>query len=272
MIMFRCEEIILGGNLNLVMDFTKGKKGGKSTTLRNCLKVIQNIRDNLDLTDTWRDLNPEGGRYTWRQNKPEIDCRLDFFLVSVSLAGGILKADILPGYKTDHSLCNIASNYQTHPREPGLWKLNSSLLGEMDYVNSIKSTIPETVNQYESDETVDEVLLWEMIKLQIRDTSVKYSKAKIKKMKTKIADIENDMAALERQLGSCVNNDKEALAVQLRVKKRELENIIEYRTKGAIIRSKARWFNEGEKNNKYFLNLENRRCKKRDNHANQGKG
>ena len=36
----------------------------------------------------------------------------------------------------------------------------------------------------------------------------------------------------------------------------ELKNIIEYKTKGAIIRSKARWHNEGEKNNKYFLNLE----------------
>lgn len=263
MTMFRCEEIILGGDFNLVMDVKKDKKGGKSTTHRNAWKVIQNIRDILDLTDIWRDLNPDGRRYTWRQNKPEIHCRLDFFLVSVSLAGRILKADILPGYKTDHSLCNIVINYQTHPRGPGLWKLNSSLLEEMDYVNKIKSTILETVNQYESDETVDEVLLWEMIKLQIRDTSIKYSKAKIKKMKTKEADIENDISALERQLESCINNNKEALAEQLRVKKRELENIIEYKTKGAIIRSKVRWYNEGEKNNKYFLNLENRHCKKK---------
>ena len=128
----------------------------------------------------------------------------------------------------------------------------------MDYVNKIL----ETVNQDESDETVDEVLLWEMIKLQIRDTSIKYSKAKIKKMKTKETDIVNDISALERQLESCINNNKEALA-ELRVKKRELDNIIEYKTKGAIIRSKARWYNEGEKNNKYFLNLENRHWKKR---------
>ena len=57
---------------------------------------------------------------------------------------------------------------------------------------------------------------------------------------------------------------------KVRVKKIELENIIEYKTKGAIIRSKARWYNEGEKNNKYFLNLENRHCKK-DNYADQDK-
>ena len=43
-----------------------------------------------------------------------------------------------------------------------------------------------------------------------------------------------------------------------------MENIIQYKTKGAIIRSKARWYNEGEKNSKSdFLNLENRHCKRK---------
>ena len=43
--------------------------------------------------------------------------------------------------------------------------------------------------------------------------------------------------------------------------KEELEKIIEYRTKGAILRSKSRWYNESEKNTKYFLNLEKRHFK-----------
>ena len=37
--------------------------------------------------------------------------------------------------------------------------------------------------------------------------------------------------------------------------------MIEYQTKGAILRSKSWWYNEGEKNTKYFLNLEKRHCK-----------
>ena len=41
----------------------------------------------------------------------------------------------------------------------------------------------------------------------------------------------------------------------------ELENIIEYRTKGAIMRSRIQWHNEGEKNTKYFLSLEKRHYK-----------
>ena len=82
-------------------------------------------------------------------------------------------------------------------------------------------------------------------------------------MKYKEADVEREIATLEREFESFSNNDKEALAKQIRLKKMELENIIEYKTKGAIIRSKARWYNEGEKNNKYFLNLENRHCKRK---------
>jgi len=109
-------------------------------------------------------------------------------------------------------LCNIVINFQTKPRGPGFWKLNSSLLGEIDYVKDIKSTIAKTVHQYENDETVDEALLWEMIKLQIRDTSIKYSKAKTKKMKCKEADSEREVAALEREFESVSNIVKEALA------------------------------------------------------------
>ena len=82
-------------------------------------------------------------------------------------------------------------------------------------------------------------------------------------MKYKEADVKREIATLEREFESFLNNDKEALAEQIRLKKMELENTIEYKTKGAIIRSKARWYNEGEKNNKYFLNLENRHCKRK---------
>ena len=41
-------------------------------------------------------------------------------------------------------------------------------------------------------------------------------------------------------------------------KQRELEQIIEHKTKGAILRPKCRWYNEVEKNTKYFLSPEKR--------------
>ena len=125
----------------------KDKTGGKATTHRNSRKELKCIQDNLDLMDIWRDLNPEAKRYTWRRNRPELHCRLDFFLVSLSIAEKISNADILPAYKTDHFLCTIDINCHSNPRGSGFWKLNSALLSEVDYVNATKSTIAESQNE-----------------------------------------------------------------------------------------------------------------------------
>ena len=38
----------------------------------------------------------------------------------------------------------------------------------------------------------------------------------------------------------------------------ELEKTAEHKTKGAIIRNNARWYEHGERNSKYFINLEKR--------------
>ena len=58
-----------------------------------------------------------------------------------------------------------------------------------------------------------------------------------------------------------MTNKRNKYGAILNEKKRELERIIEYQTKGVILRSKSRWYNKGEKNTKYFLNLEKRHCK-----------
>ena len=68
---------------------------------------------------------------------------------------------------------------------------------------------------------------------------------------------------LQKDIENRKKEDKETITIQRKLdeKTRELEKIIEYKTKGAILRSKCRWHNEGEKNTKYFLNLEKRHYK-----------
>ena len=68
---------------------------------------------------------------------------------------------------------------------------------------------------------------------------------------------------LEKHLGNLSNSNPSYHIVAERIftLKKQLENIFEYRNKGAIIRSKSQWYNKGEKNSAYFLNLEKRHCK-----------
>ena len=76
---FNCDEIITGGDFNLVLDIEKGKKGGNKRTHTKALETINTFCESLDLVDAWRVLNPDLSRFTWRQQRPEIHCRLDFF-------------------------------------------------------------------------------------------------------------------------------------------------------------------------------------------------
>lgn len=71
------------------------------------------------------------------------------------------------------------------------------------------------------------------------------------------------ITTLEKQSSSVslVDPQKQSLWKQLETNKQELEITVEYQTKGAILRSNSRWDNEGEKNIKYFLNLEMGHCK-----------
>ena len=76
---FNGDEIIIGGDFNQLLDINKDKKGGFAKTHQNCAKVVQEYTHVLDLADTWRTLNQEEQKYTWRRKNPEIHCRLDFF-------------------------------------------------------------------------------------------------------------------------------------------------------------------------------------------------
>ena len=179
---FECEEIIMGGDFNLVMDIQKDKKRGNATTHRNSLKAVQNIVNSLDLIDVWRTLNPDAKRFTWRKTKPEVHCRLDYFMIGSSLTTATTNADILPGYKTDHSLITIHLASNNNPRGPGFWKLNTYFLLHSEYIELIIKTVDEVAEEYRNNDDVDAVLLWDTMKIQTRSTSLKHEEKKSLKL------------------------------------------------------------------------------------------
>ena len=141
----------------------------------------------------------------------------------------------------------------SNPRGPRFWKLNTSLLSDTEYIDLIKQTIAQTQEEYKNDESINPALLWDMIKLKVRDKSLSFAAAKKRKTTLK------EQRELESSSTSAIQ--RLSLAEQLESCKSELEQIIRWRTQGAILRCKAKWYNEGEKNTKYFLNLEKRYCK-----------
>ena len=155
---------------------------------------------------------------------------------------------------------SLHSNNRSH----GFWKLNTSLLEDTEYVALIKSVLQQTKDEYTKDEKIDRNLLWEMVKMKIREHCMLFGTFKKRKMAEEQEEVERSISALEKHIidGHADDSEKERIWTKLQATKRELEKIIEHQTKAAILRSKIRWYNEGEKNAKCFLNLEKPHCRR----------
>ena len=168
-------------------------------------------------------------------------------MISSSLTIAITNADILPGYKTDHSLITIHLASNSNPRGPGFWKLNTSFLLDSEYIELIKKTIDEVAEEYRNNDDVDAVLLWDTMKMQIRSSSLKYARERKAKIKSKENTLDSDISSLRKKLEeeNPSNAVKSEIYNELDIKTLQLEKIAQYQTRGAILRSKARWYNTG---------------------------
>ena len=114
----------------------------------------------------------------------------------------VTRASISVGYKTDHSLIDIRIALHSNPRGPGYWKLNTSFLNETDYINQTRTVIQETLEEYQHDNNVNDALLWEMIKLKIREFSTKYATSKKTQISRHEEELEKEINTLQHQLES----------------------------------------------------------------------
>ena len=228
-------DIIIGGDFNfIVMDIEKDKLGGLAKThSKSCAYLKQKMSD-MDLIDKWRIKDPDVKQFTWRRRNPTIHCRLDMFIISDSLAGCISKALIVPGFRSDHSLVHLKCTLSTVTRGPGYWKLNCSLLSDIDYVSQINNLIETYLSELNNDN--DPNLTWEYLKMLIRTDTMRYSSIKKKQICSEQMRLEREIDRLENAATLTDIGDK-----TLQDSRDKLKEIFDHKIRGSIIRSKIHW-------------------------------
>lgn len=250
-------RIIIGGDFNVHLDAALDNSGGKIET-KSTVKKIQDIMLEYNLIDIWRIHNPDKRQFTWRQRTPIIQRRIDFWLISDELQDDIKKADIIPAIRTDHSAISLSVNsLKDQPFGPSYWKFNSSLLDDDTYIQLINSEYPNWITEFS--EVNDPRVLWDLIKYRIRQTTLQYSKIIAKNRKARLQRSEETLKQCEE---ICNNNPSEENIIKLDEARSEYEALYDYVIQGKIIRSRANWYEQGEKNSKYFLNLETNKTRK----------
>ena len=127
-------------------------------------------------------------------------------------------------------------------------------LRDENYVELIYAQYSEWLNEFR--EVEDKRLLWDLVKYRIRQITIAYSKEKAKERRRKLEFIENKLKECKRL---CAAKPTESNIENFQKYKFEYDSLFDYIAQGNIVRSRATWYEKRERNNKYFLNLENKR-------------
>ena len=256
---------IVGGDFNCALKELDKKGGNPVSKKTSVIKEIEQLCNTHKLIDIWRFLNPGVESFTWRNKSFKIQCHLDYFLISKEMHDLVTSCKITHAPQTDHSAVSIAFKSETMDQKkgPGYWKFNNSLLKDEKYTNKLRENIVQHKEKYkEKYKEVDDLgLRWDLIKMEIRGYTIMHSKTKAEIVKNEEIDLQNK--ANELKLKAEQNPSDKKIINELYAVNSSLEKLLRHKTRGAILRSKSRWYEQGERNTRYFFNLEKRNyCKK----------
>ena len=279
---------IFVGDYNVVINPKKDTKNYLHVNNPNAMRELNNQISTYNLIDIWRDLHPDDNTYTWQKYNEDKWARLDFFLISSSLLPFVERAEIVPGFCSDHSAVTLEIDFERFRRGRGFWKFNSSLLKEPKYIERVKALIKRVVTQYSIvnedpdffvnasaeelkrfyDENTPESLQQQELKinpqtfldillLEIRSESISFSSKLKKERVAKEHLITEEIRMLETKMMESVDNASFRLDnAELQLKKEELDDLTAYQAQGAYIRARAKYHVEGERPTKLFCSLE----------------
>ena len=96
--------------------------------------------------------------------------------------------------------------------------------------------------------------------MEIRATTIIFAKRKARQKRDEEKELLMRFNFLQERLR---HNFDESIKAEMDGVKNKLAKIIAVKTRGAIVRTKSRWYEFGEKNSKYFYNLEKRNHRKK---------
>ena len=243
------KNVICLGDFNIAIDNLDVVAGRPHA--ENVRRSLTDFLQNTGLTDSWRLFHPEERSFTWSRNNPPSSKRLDYLFVSDSLVDTIQNSTIKSIGFSDHRLVKTHFETSKFKQGKGIYKMNTQLLKDAEYCTEMIQVIQNTINEFsnENDQTI-----WEMIKINIRETSQHYSINKNRKDKDRNEELLRKMSELEKDHIS--NPDNNEILNKISQAKAELEIYEIEKTRGAQIRARIKDIEEGEKCSKYFLAVE----------------
>ena len=249
-----CEDIIIGGDFNCVLDNDKDIITGRKHN-QNTVNKFNDLIDRCDLYDTWRFFNPENNEYTWsgRLANGVVSRRLDYIFVSNSIFDHVTESAIVSVPFSDHRGCLIKVQENNIVRGKGYWKFNNALLSDSEYIKDTK----EFINNYQGEEN-DEQLNFELLKVKIKERTINYCKIKNRHRKSDSQLLYSELNDIDNYLSKNpgdVNAQRKKEQIRTKLELIEIND-----TRAAQVRSRVKFTEGWERNTKLFLGIEKARA------------
>ena len=255
---FPDSDIILAGDFNFVMTDLDSANRQVTNSERQCRELVKRNLDRLDLCDTYRIQHQQQG-FTWSRG----DCmsRLDMIFVTGALGDKLIDTKVDWTFDdSDHAMVEARFKVTDQfPRGPGLFKVDADILDHEESLAQIKTELEHQISQIP--ETWNPHFKLDFIKSALRSI-IAVSAGK----KRKIDNL--DLQAITEQINT-LNTVKEKLVTgeitnpnllaninqSLKSLEEEHKTHLNELSKKLSIRAKSKWFEDGERSNKYFLNI-----------------
>lgn len=240
---------IIGGDFNCSAD----KAENKQKPTDKSINTFENLKETNNLVDIYKYKNETENENTYTHPSiPSRNSRIDYLLVSTSLAQMCISSKVQVCPAPDHKAVFASFDFSKRSRGKSYWKLNNLLLQEESYRENIYTLIDETVASYKN--RVSNQHFWELLKIRIKETSIKFSVNRSLLKKSRVKSLENELNLLDAKIKQDCQN-KENILKRNKLKT-DLDIVYQENTYAAYVRSRATYIEEGEKCSSFFLGLE----------------
>ena len=227
---YKNNNIIVGGDFNMVEDLTLDRQGGTpNNTHLLGIEYVRKIKETNNLIDIWRKKNLNKKQFTYHNYDYSIHSRIDRIYVNKNQ--NIKKIEIFPNSYSDHAGIIIKINIDKNkPRGKGIWKLNTSIIKHKTFKKLFQNFWQDWQQQKHKYNYINS--WWETGKNHFKMFAMQFSKEKNQNINNK-----------QKQLTQLISEEKlkeKPNQHQIQVSQNTLENIENYKADGSVIRNKEK--------------------------------
>ena len=247
---------VLAGDFNTVFDRSLDRRGSDPFDVsRESSCALNRLLNACSSIDIWRYLHPTSSSYTWTRSNGSLSSRIDFILVPHVWVPSVSSCDIVACPFSDHCAVVMSVRVPEVPSHgPGVWKLNLSVLNDPEYVSLITNFWSDWRAAQPRFPTLAK--WWDKGKSIIKGLTIRYccvrssQRSQHRSLLSRLAD--HLKCRVDAGFISCLGPYRSTLAEIARM---DIEV-----ARGAQVRARARWVEEGETSSAFFLRLEKKQA------------